>query len=621
MGRSDWRRKLIMITENLESLLTQEHRLFTFHSPLKGDQELQLLRFEGREAMSELFRFNAHLIADDADIELKKLIGQPVQIGITLADGSERYISAVVSNFVHVGVDAKVAHYQAELVPWLWVLSRRRDCRIFQDKTTEDIIREVFGRYSTLANHEFRLSKPLKALSYCTQYQETDLNFVLRLLESEGLFFTFEHGKDSHRMIIADDSSRLEPLQAQPIIRYHEASGVEPDDSITEWSSARHFQPGSLSLKTFDYKYPRDSNWVQLGSINEQGDAGQWGTYEYEGIYGYGDLDEGKAKARHRLEAMEVQGKVFSGKSNCRAMAPGHTFELARHYQHDQDCPEDRHFLLLAIDHCGQNNHGHQGTASYRNTFTCIRRKIAFRPGLTTPRGVISGPQTAIVTGPPGEEIFTDALGRVKVRFHWDHDGAFDDSSSCWVRVAQGAASSGFGSIQIPRVGDEVVVAFLDGNPDRPVVIGSLYNGVNAPPWALPANKAQSGFQTRSIKGDRQQANLFRFDDKPGAEQILMHAERNLDIEVEADERHHVGGTRITNVSGRHFETVKLDSHVVIQEGNYSVSVDQGTLVLEAATAIRLEVGSSRLVLNADGRILLCGVMVDVKGTTAVNLN
>ncbi len=506
-------------------------------------------------------------------------------------------------------------------MPWLWILSRRHDSRIFQDQTTEQIVGEVFAHYSSLANYEFRLSKPLKPISYCTQYQETDLNFVLRLLESEGLFFTFQHNADGHRLIIGDDSDRLEPLPAQPTIRYHRASVTETEDSITAWSASRRFQPTRLSLKSFDYKHPHQPNQVQLNSINEQGDAGQFEVYEYEGSYGYANLKDGVQKARRRLEAMEVQGKVFCGKSNCRAMEPGWSFELAQHYDHDHDVPTDRRFLLLAVDHWGQNNYGNQGESGYHNSFTCIRRKIPFRPTLRTPRKTINGPQTTIIVGPPGEEIFTDELGRVKVQFHWDRNGNFTDQSSCWVRMAQSGASSGFGSIRIPRVGDEVVVMFLDGDPDRPLIMGSLYNSQNTPPWALPANKTQSGVLTRSTNGDRSTANFFRFEDKAGAEQIILHAERNLDTEVEADESQSVGGNRTIKVHGKHAETIRLESSSVVEEGDYLVTVDQGEVRVKAATRIALEVGSSKLVMNSDGTITLSGLVVDVKGTSMISLN
>jgi len=559
-------------------------------------------------------------MSQDARIELKKLIGKKVTMGIELVDGSTKYISAHVSDFIHTGADGRVANYSAELVPWLWILSRRRDSRIFQDKTTEQIVKEVFAYYLTLADHEFRLSKPLKPINYCTQYQESDLNFVLRLLEQEGLFFTFQHSQEGHRMIISDDSSVLTQLAGQPVIRYHRASVTETDDSITAWSSSRRFQPTQLTLKSFDYKQPGNPHLVQLESINQQGEVGRLEVFDYEGLYGYADADEGMRKARHRLEAMEVQGKVFSGKSNCRAMEPGYYFELSQHYDHDNDPQEERQFLILSVKHRGQNNYSSSGQAGYQNNFTCIRRKIPFRPSLNTPRGLISGPQTAIVVGPPGEEIYTDELGRVKLQFHWDRNGEFNDESSCWVRAAQSGASGGFGSIQIPRVGDEVVVVF-DGNPDRPLIMGSLYNSTNTPPWALPANKTQSGFLTRSMKGKGSNANFFRFEDKAGAEQIIMHAERNLDTEVEADDSLKVGGNRSIKVEGKHSETIKLETSIAVEEGSYFVTVDQGAVKIKAATSIVLKVGSSKLEMNSDGTITLSGITVDVAGSTIINLN
>ncbi|EGB95317.1 type VI secretion system tip protein VgrG [Pseudomonas juntendi] len=602
-----------MITDALESMLTQHQRLFTFDSPLPPEQELQLLSFSGREAISELFSFQAHLISQDARIELKKLIGKKVTLGIALANGTTRYISAHVSDFVHTGADGGIANYTAELVPWIWILSRRRDSRIFQDKTTEQIVKEVFDYYLSLAEHEFRLSQPLKPISYCTQYQESDLNFVLRLLEQEGLFFTFEHSQEGHRMIISDDSSMLPQLERQPLIRYHSASVTETADSITAWSSARRMQPTRLTLKSFDYKQPGNPHLVQLNSVNQQGEVGQYEVFEYEGLYGYADADEGMRKARRRLEAMEVDGKTFHGESNCRAMEPGRYFELSQHYDHDNDAPDDRQFLLLSVTHWGQNNYANDGEAGYRNSFSCIRRKIPFRPALRTPRAGISGPQTAIVVGPHGEEIYTDELGRVKLQFHWDRNGEFNDQSSCWVRVTQSGASGGFGSIQIPRVGDEVVVVFLDGNPDRPLIMGSLYNSTNTPPWALPANKTQSGFLTRSMKGDGGTANFFRFEDKAGAEQIIMHAERNMDTEIELDERHEVGNNRVIKVGGTHHEVIKQDTVVNVTNGSYTLKVDNNLIQVSAMESILLEVGTSKITIKPD-KITIEADSIDILG-------
>jgi type VI secretion system secreted protein VgrG len=242
-----------------------------------------------------------------------------------------------------------------------------------------------------------------------------------------------------------------------------------------------------------------------------------------------------------------------------------------------------------------------------------VRKKIVFRPQLTTPRPTISGPQTAIVVGPPGEEIFTDELGRVKVQFHWDRKGEHNDKSSCWVRVAQSGASGGFGSILIPRVGDEVVVVFLDGNPDRPLIMGSLYNSKNTPPWSLPANKTQSGFLTRSMKGDGGTANFFRFEDKAGAEQVIMHAERNMDTEIEVDETHSVGSNRTITVGGTHTETIKKDTVMNVQEGSLTIQVDNQFIQVNAKEHIILQVGDSSITLTPAG-IEIKGDVINILG-------
>ncbi|KPX41841.1 VgrG protein [Pseudomonas syringae pv. helianthi] len=603
-----------MISNALEQLTHQNNRLITFDSPLPPEQELRVESFSGREAISELFAFDVTLISSDARIELKTLVGKKVSLGLTLADGTVRHLSAHVSDFVHMGADGGVASYHARLVPWIWLLSRRSDARVFQDKTVEDVVREVFSYYPGIAAFEFRLSRSLKKISYCTQYMESDLNFVLRLLEAEGLFFTFQHSQDEHRMVILDDSRDLPALPAQPIIRYHRASVTEEADSITTWSSSRNLQPTKLTMKSFDYKQPGNPQLVQMKSIAEQGEVGDFETFDYEGLYGYTDLEDGQHKARNRLEAMEVLGKQFSGTSNCRVMEPGYFFELTQHYDHDQDSQEDRQFLLLSVNHSGQNNYLSQGTPGYQNSFECIRRKIPYRHRFSTPRAAIRGPQTAIIVGPLGEEIYTDEMGRVKVQFHWDRYGKFDDKSSCWVRVAQSGASGGFGSMQIPRVGDEVVVVFLDGNPDRPLVMGSLYNSQNTPPWSLPANKTQSGFLTRSAKGDGGTANFFRFEDKAGAEQVIVHAERNMDTEVELDETHQVGNNRKVTVGGTNTEVIQGDTLIKIEQGSLKITVDKQLVNISAMTEITLTVGSSSITLKPKS-IEIKGDEIKILGT------
>ncbi|TDV58064.1 type VI secretion system secreted protein VgrG [Pseudomonas graminis] len=427
------------------------------------------------------------------------------------------------------------------------------------------------------------------------------------------MFYYFEHTAEGHTMIICDDSSMLQPLPEQPQIRFHTASVTETADSITKWSGNRQLQAGKMAVQTFDYRQPNNRLPVGMNSLNKQGDVETFEIYDFPGQYTHGTYDEGETLLRLRMEALEIRGKKFEGASNCRAMKPGYTFELVQHYDHDQGSADDRQFLLMGVESEGHNNYlnGHQ--ASYYNTFSCVRKKIPFRPQLSTPRPTIAGPQTAIIVGPPGEEIFTDELGRVKVQFHWDRNGKYNDHSSCWVRVAQSGASGGFGSIQIPRVGDEVVVVFLDGNPDRPLIMGSVYNSKNTPPWSLPANKTQSGFLTRSTKGHGGTANFFRFEDKSGAEQIIMHAERNMDTEIELDETHKVGGNREIAVNGTHTEVIKKDTVMNVQEGSLTIQVDKQFVQISAQTHIILQVGSSSIKIT-DGRIEITSDSVDIFG-------
>lgn len=476
-----------MLTDVLSMLAPQNRRLFKLNILTQtANDEFLLEHFSGTEELSKLYEFDLALLSQQSDVKLKSLIGSQATVEIELSNGSFRHINGYVQRFSTQGSDGGYVRYAAVLGPWLWMLTCRFDTRIFQEKSVQAVVSEVFAGFGTLAKYEFRVSKPLKSHSYITQYRESDFNFVQRLLESEGLFYYFEHTADSHLMVITDDSSTLLPLPEQPQIRYHSASVTETADSITQWQSTRQLQSGQIAVRTFDYRQPRNFLPVTMQSLNQQGDVDRFEIYDFPGQYTHGSYEDGEAIVRNRIEALELMGKTFYGESNCRAMKPGYTFELTQHYLHDTGAAENRKFLLLSVEHRGSNNYMTGDQAGYVNRFVCVRKKIAYRPQLNTRKPLINGPQTAIVVGPPGEEIFTDELGRVKLQFHWDRQGQFNDQSSCWVRVAQSGASGGFGSIQIPRVGDEVVVVFLDGNPDRPLIMGSLYNSTNTPPWSLP---------------------------------------------------------------------------------------------------------------------------------------
>lgn len=541
----------------------QGNRLFTIQTPMKGQFDLVIVDFQCAEGLSRNFEINVRLASQDPNIELKKLIGQPVTITLQLTDAlassDERYFHGYVVGFTHLDMDGSFTLYRATILPWLWMLSRRRDIRIFQEENTEAILSSVFQEYGQIASFEFRLSKATKNRSYCTQYRETDLEFVERLMEEDGLFFFFEHAKDGHKLVITDYSTVAKPIDGPSAsLQYTKGEALDNQAIIASFQASRQLESGSVGLKTFDYKAPLARRFVSGGTDVNQGDVPSYEVYDYLGEHGFADSDRGEELARFRTQALAAHSKIFVGTSNSRRLSPCRYFELDDHYDHGDAKPEDRQFLLTTVTHSGTNNYqAGEGAANYQCSFTCIRKKIPYRPPFTIERPSIIGPQTAIVVGPEGEEIYTDNLGRVKVQFHWDRLGKRNQGSSCWVRVGQPWAGRGFGMIQIPRIGDEVVVIFLDGDPDRPLIISSVYNSANMPPWVLPANATQSGILSRSTKtGNINTANAIRFEDKKGQEEVWLHAEKDQRIEVENDESHTVGHDRSKTVD--HDETVHV---------------------------------------------------------------
>ncbi|WP_175721199.1 type VI secretion system Vgr family protein [Burkholderia anthina] len=577
----------------------QTNRLFTIQTPMKGRSDLVLVDFQCAEGLSQNFEIHVRLASQDQNIELKKMIGQSVTITLQLTDAlassEERYFHGYVANFTHLDNDGGFTVYSAVIVPWLWMLSRRRDIRVFQEENTEDILSKVFQEYGKIASFEFRLSKGTKNRSYCTQYRETDLEFVERLMQEDGLFFFFEHAKDGHKLIITDNSIAAKPIDGRSsVLQYTKDEALDNLAVVTSFQASRQLESNSVGLKTFDYKVPHARRFVSGGTEVNQGEVPSYEVYDYLGEHGFADSDRGEELTRFRTQALAANSKVFVGTSTSRRLSPCRYFELDDHYDHGDAKPEDRQFLITSVTHSGTNNYqAGEGAGSYQCSFSCIRKKIPYRPIFTIERPSIIGPQTAIVVGPQGEEIYTDNLGRVKVQFHWDRLGKRNQGSSCWVRVGQPWAGRGFGMIQIPRIGDEVVVIFLDGNPDRPLIISSVYNSGNMPPWGLPANATQSGILTRSTKtGNVNTANAIRFEDKKGAEEVWLHAEKDQRLEVEHDESHWVGNDRTKNID--HDETVHVKhdrTETVDNNETLNIGVDRTETVGNNET---LTVGGNR---------------------------
>lgn len=370
----------------------QSNRLFAIQTPMKGRSDLVLVDFQGTEGLSQNFEFHVRLASQDPNIELKKLIGQPVTITLQLTDAlassEERYFHGYVANFSHLDHDGSFTIYTATLVPWLWMLSRSRDIRIFQEENTETILAKVFREYGKIASFEFRLSKATKNRSYCTQYRETDLEFVERLMQEDGLFFFFEHAKDGHKLVISDNSIAAKPISGRsPTLQYTKGEALDNLAVVTSFQASRQLESGSVGLKTFDYKVPHARRFVSGGTEVDQGEVPPYEVYDYLGEHGFPDSDRGEALARFRTQALAAHSKVFIGTSTSRRLSPGQYFELDDHYDHGTSKAEDRQFLLTTVTHSGTNNYqASEGGATYQSSFVCIRKKIPYRPAFTIER-------------------------------------------------------------------------------------------------------------------------------------------------------------------------------------------------------------------------------------------
>jgi type VI secretion system secreted protein VgrG len=539
------------------ALHTQEHRLFTLEGPVPG-AGLLLDQFTGTEAVSAPFQFTLHLLSERADLPLKAFLGKAMQVSLRTSTGAARLFHGHVTAFRHTGTDGGFARFEATLGPWTEFLTHRTNCRLFQGKNLPTILRLVFAHYKTLPRFEFAFKEAdYPPITFCAQYRESDWHFLSRLLEAHGIHYTFRFEAGAHVLVLANDSTTAPPLPQSPRLAYNALPGAATADTIDHWALAHRLVPTAFATKTFDFKNPKDP----LNAV-DQSTAAPPGLpplehFEHGGAYGFPDFKAGEQLARLRLEELATPAEIYTGASNCRVLTCGHSFELLGHY-HKAATPFDRQYFLTAITHTGHNNHTNRTTAAaYRNTFTCVPKLIPFRPARRTPRPLIHGPQTAIVVGPPKEEIYCDAHGRVLIQFHWDREGEFNDASSCWVRVSSPWSGSRFGFVAIPRVGQEVVVEFLDGDPDRPLITGAVYNELKQPPWELPGNRTQSGLLTRSTpEGTAATANALRFEDKKGAEEVWLHAERNQRLEVEKDESHDVGVDRRKTIG--HDETTEV---------------------------------------------------------------
>ena len=604
--------------------LMQLTRLVQVDCPL-GPDVLLLQRMEGREELGRLFAYELHLVSENPNLPLEQLLGKPMSLSLELPGGSRRFFHGIVARCSQVAGHGQFAGYQATLRPWPWLLTRTSDCRIFQNQSVPEIIKQVF-RDLGFSDFEDALTRPYREWEYCVQYRESSFDFISRLMEQEGIYYWFRHEQKRHILVLSDAyGAHRSPGGYASVPYYPPTLGHRERDHFFDWQMAREVQPGSLTLNDYDFQRPGARLEVR-SNIARPHAAADYPLYDYPGEYV--QSQDGEQYARNRIEAIQAQHERVRLRGVVRGIGAGHLFRLSGYPRDDQN----REYLVVGAEYrvvqelyeTGSGGAGSQ----FESELDCIDASQSFRLLPQTPVPVVRGPQTAVVVGPKGEEIWTDQYGRVKVHFHWDRHDQSNENSSCWIRVSQNWAGKNWGAIQIPRIGQEVIVSFLEGDPDQPIITGRVYNAEQTVPYDLPANATQSGIKSRSSKGGTPaNFNEIRMEDKKGAEQLYIHAERNQDIVVEVDETLSVGNNRVKSIGmnetvtigNNRLRAVKLDD-VLLVGSTKTDSISQSYLI-EVGQNLRLVCGKSILELNASGQINLSGVAINFHASGDAEFN
>ncbi len=526
---------------------SQDNRHISISTPL-GKDVLLLKGFTGQESVSRLFSFDLELLSEvNPAIDFDSIVGKRVTITVEHAHG-KRYINGLVRRFSQGAGDRTFASYRAEVVPWLWLLTQTADCRIFQNMTVPDIIQKIFKDLG-FSDFKLNLVGSFQPRDYCVQYRETDFNFVSRLMEQYGIFYYFEHSDGKHVLVLGNTPDA--ELDCDPSsVTFHGATGatVAADDVVTELTMEQEIRPVKYTLNDYNFESPSTNLVASVGSVYPAVVNTKLEIYDYPGDYL--KRNDGDALVKLRIEEEETQRSLLRGGGGCRQFVPGYKFKLTGHGRSSLDTS----YVLESVAHFaaerGYDPGGGEGDFSYSNTFTCIPSKVPYRPPRVTPKPIVQGSQTAEVVGPKGEEIYTDKFGRVKVQFHWDREGKKDENSSCWIRVSHPWAGKGWGSVSIPRIGQEVIIDFLEGDPDQPIITGRVYNGEAMPPYGLPGGGVVSGLKSNSTKGGGGY-NELSMNDTKGTEMITLHGQYDMGSTIEHD--------LTAKVGNNHSETIGVD--------------------------------------------------------------
>ncbi len=519
-----------------------------------GGKELMVTDFMLREYISAPFETTINLASED-EINFDDVIGKPALLTLESGD-ADRYVHGVVEFFMQNGMEGRFYLYQARIVPQIKLLSLEQDCRIFQEKSVPDIVQEVLSESGITSDLlDIRLQGNYPARAYCVQYRETDLNFITRLLEEEGIFYFFEHSDEKHLVVLGDGTVNYQPIAGEANVIFNPGGGmVAEEEAVTDFHLFKQIRTGKYTVKDYHFINPA----LDLTADNTDSENKKLEVYDYAAEHT--TPEAGKQIAKVRLQQAMMHKETAEGNSVVPRFIPGFTYTLTD-YAIDS---ANKEYLLTSVVHRGaqpqvlaERTSSESGT-SYSNSFVAVPSSVTIRPAKQARKPVVEGVQTAIVTGPSGEEIYTDEHGRIKVQFHWDRLGQNDEKSSCWIRVSQAWAGAGWGAMYIPRIGHEVIVDFVEGDPDRPIVTGRVYHGTNKAPYSLPDDKTKSTIKSDStIGGDG--SNEFRFEDKKGDEEIYLHGQKDWNIVIENDKNQTVGHDETLDVGNDRSKTIGQD--------------------------------------------------------------
>jgi type VI secretion system secreted protein VgrG len=585
----------------------QANRLFHVTTPF-GASTLLFGRMRAIERLSEPFELNLTLFSETEDLNADTILGKPVAVTISPGGDPPRHFHGLASDFAQIDYDNHLHEYHVTVRPWFWFLARMADCRVFQNKTVPAIFQEVCQQ-AGFTDFRLALSGSYDAWEYCVQFRETDFNFLSRLLEQEGIFYYFEHSDSKHVLVLSDDVAQLTTAPGYESVPYLPPSGMDTlyeREHLDSWSFQKSFQSGTYATREFDFKAPSPV-LAGTSSISRAYDAARFEVFDFPSLAATQTSAAVERVAKIRVQELQSAQLVARGSGDAVGLATGRLFALLSHPRTDLNM---RYVVRSTSIDMRDNSYfgggsGGDSPTQFRISIEALDAREPYRPTRNTPKPLVHGLQTALVVGPKGTEIYTDEFGRVKVQFHWDRQGKLDENSSCWMRVGQSWAGRNWGSVQIPRVGQEVIVAFLDGDPDRPVIIGSVYNGSNKQPYPLPANKTQSGVKSRSsMDGTSSNFNEIRFEDKKGSEQLYMQAEKDLEVNVKNDSRTTVAGNMTVTVSKD--QTVDVTGAQITKVGR--------NVVINAGESLTLSTGLASITLSMSGAIEISGGPITING-------